>query len=209
MTGPEWTFFYFGWNTAKPWFKDKRVRRAMAYAFDHKEMLEKLNYGLTQPGNGPFNPTSKMYPKKKLPFFEQDLDKAEELLQAAGWEDSDEDGVLDKNGVKFEFTIICGDVPERVRMCALLKENLEQIGIKCNVRPMEIATLFGKLEARDYDAVFAGFGTAPTQIPATTFIQPARSSRAETMADIPILMLMAYLSLANRWRATRKNASGL
>jgi peptide/nickel transport system substrate-binding protein len=159
VTGPEWTFFYFGWNTAKPWFKDKRVRRAMAYAFDHKEMLEKLNYGLTQPGNGPFNPTSKMYPKKKLPFFEQDLDKAEELLQAAGWEDSDEDGVLDKNGVKFEFTIICGDVPERVRMCALLKDNLEQIGIKCNVRPMEIATLFGKLEARDYDAVFAGFGT--------------------------------------------------
>lgn len=162
-TGTEWSFFYIGWNNARPWFKDRRVRRAMAYAFDHKEMLEKLNYGLTEPANGPFNPQSWMYPKDPPPFFERDLDKAEELLREAGWEDHDDDGVLDKEidgeTVRFEFTAIVAEVPDRVRIAALLKDNLEQLGIVCNVRPMEISTLFAKMEERDFDAVLAGFST--------------------------------------------------
>jgi peptide/nickel transport system substrate-binding protein len=40
-----------------------------------------------------------------------------------------------------------------------MKDNLEQLGIVCNVRPMEIATLFAQMEKRDFDAVFAGFST--------------------------------------------------
>jgi len=126
-------------------------------------MLDKHNYGLTEPANGPFNPRSWMYPKESPPFFTRDLDKAEALLREAGWEDHDNDGVLDKEidgeTVRFEFTIICAEVPERVRLCALLKDNLDQLGIICNVRPMEIATVFAKLESRDYDAVMAGFST--------------------------------------------------
>jgi peptide/nickel transport system substrate-binding protein len=162
VTGPESTFFYFGWNQARTLFKDRRVRQAMAYAFDHKEMLEKQLYGLYQPANGPYNPGSWMYPKKDLPFFERDLDKAERLLREAGWEDHDGDGVLDQEidgkSVRFEFTILVAEIPDRVRLCALLKDNLDQIGIVCNVRPMEIATLFAKMETRDFDAVFAGWG---------------------------------------------------
>jgi peptide/nickel transport system substrate-binding protein len=161
--GTEWTYFYFGWNNARPWFNDRRVRRAMTYAFDHKEMLEKHNYGLTEPANGPFHPTSWMAPKKPLPFFHRDLDQAEKLLHEAGWEDHDGDGVLDKEidgqTVRFEFTILVGQIPERVKLCALLKDNLEQLGIVCNVRPMELATLFAQVETRDFDALFAGWGT--------------------------------------------------
>src|SRR5262249_19167874 len=38
--GVEWTYFYFGWNVnsdSAPFFKDRKVREAMAYAFDYKE----------------------------------------------------------------------------------------------------------------------------------------------------------------------------
>jgi peptide/nickel transport system substrate-binding protein len=162
-TGNEWTYFFFSWNNARPWFKDRRVRQAMGYAFDHKEMLEKLNFGLFEPANGPFHPRAWMAPKQPLPFYERDLDKAEALLREAGWEDHDGDGVLDReidgNSVRFEFTILVAQVPERIRLCALLKDNLEQIGIVCNVRPMELASLFAQMETRDFDAAFAGFSS--------------------------------------------------
>jgi peptide/nickel transport system substrate-binding protein len=162
-SGLEWTYFYFGWNNARPWFKDRRVRQALGYAFDHKEMLEKLNFGLTEPANGPFHSKSWMAPEAPLPFYQRDLDKAEALLLEAGWEDHDGDGVLDKQidgqDVKFEFTILVGQVPERVRLCALLKDNLEQLGIVCDVQPMELASLFAKMQTRDFDAAFAGWST--------------------------------------------------
>jgi len=40
VTAPEWVSFHFGWNIKTPFFADRRVRRAMSYAFDHDRMLE-------------------------------------------------------------------------------------------------------------------------------------------------------------------------
>lgn len=163
VSGLEWVYYYFGWNLKNPLFQDRRVRQALAYAFNHEEMLQKLNHGLTEPCNGIFHPTSWMAPKKSPPPYKQDLDKAETLLQEAGWEDADGDGVLEKeiNGQvkKFEFTINCSNVPDRVRICALLKQNLDQLGIVCNVKPLEGVTLQAAMDSRNYDAVFAGWGT--------------------------------------------------
>jgi len=161
-TGTEWVYFYFGWNCKSPYFSDPRVRKAMSYAFDHEE-LEKLNYRLYERCNGMFHPSSWMAPKKPRPFLKQDLDKAEDLLTAAGWTDSDGDGVLDKtiNGkkVKFEFTILVSVAPERVRYCNLLRQNLKQVGIDCNVRALEVTVLSQELLEHKFDAYFSGWGT--------------------------------------------------
>ncbi|MFM8378804.1 MAG: ABC transporter substrate-binding protein, partial [Planctomycetia bacterium] len=90
-TAPEWVSFHFGWNIDTPFFADRRVRRAMTYAFDHDAMLDRLCYGLYTPATGPFHETSWMAPKKKLAPSKQDLDKAEALLDEAGWTDHDND----------------------------------------------------------------------------------------------------------------------
>src|SRR5205823_12561358 len=45
VSGPEWPYMYVGWNmdTKKvPFFGDRRVREAMAYAFNEKQMLNDL-----------------------------------------------------------------------------------------------------------------------------------------------------------------------
>ena len=63
VTAPEWVSFHFGWNIDTPFFADRRVRRAMSYAFDHDRMLEKLCYGLYEPAVGTFHHTSWMAPK--------------------------------------------------------------------------------------------------------------------------------------------------
>jgi len=161
--GLEWVFFYFGWNCQTPFFSDARVRQAMSWAFHHEEMLRKLRYGLDEPCNGIFHHTSRWAPKTPPPFYRQDLDRAEELLDEAGWVDSDGDGIRDKmiagRRQRFEFSIVTSNVPDRIALCNLLKENLDQIGVICHVRPMEFTVLQEKTMNHEFQAMFGGWGT--------------------------------------------------
>jgi peptide/nickel transport system substrate-binding protein len=163
VSGVEWTYFGFEWNLKSPYFSDIRVRKALAYAFDYREMLDKLFYGLYEQANGIFYPNAWMAPKQKMPFYKQDLDKAEELLDQADWKDHDGDGIRDKKidgkVVKFEFSMLCPPLPDRVKLCALLKENLGQIGIICNVRQLEPTVMQEMLLKHNFEAAFGGWGT--------------------------------------------------
>lgn len=159
----EWTSFHFGWNIKTPYFEDKRVRWAMGYAFDHEELIQKLRYGLDEPCTGMFHPESKWSAKPAPQPLKQDIAKAEQLLDEAGWIDSDGDGIRDKevNGrrIPFEFTILVGNKPDRIAICTLLKQSLEQIGVRCNINPLEVTVLFDKLAQKEFQAFFAGLGT--------------------------------------------------
>ena len=170
----EWVYYYFGWNNRSPFFRDVRVRQAMSYAFNHQELLERHRFGLDEAAQGIFHKTSRWAPTTLPAPYTQDLDKAEDLLAAAGWEDSDNDGVLDniveldsdfdgkidgKRRMRFEFTILVSNKQERIDICTLLQENLDQIGIRCNVKPVEFTTLQQLSRDHQFDAIFAGWGT--------------------------------------------------
>ncbi|MBX7166225.1 MAG: peptide ABC transporter substrate-binding protein [Pirellulales bacterium] len=159
----EWTFFFFGWNLKRPYFDDALTRRAMSYAFDYKVLFERLLYGLTEPCTGIFYKDSWMAPKQPTGPYYQDLDKAEELLAAAGWADHDNDGVLDKlvdgKPLRFEFTLLVRNEDLRIKICNLLRENLDQLGIVCNVRPLEATTLQQLTFDKQFDAYYGGWGT--------------------------------------------------
>ncbi|MFM7205928.1 MAG: peptide-binding protein [Planctomycetaceae bacterium] len=162
-TAPEWVSFHFAWNIGTPFFADRRVRRAMSYAFDHDRMLEKICLGLYQPCAGNFAPGSWMSGPKKLEPYKQDLDRAEALLDEAGWTDHDNDGIRDKeiDGrlVPFEFTVLVNQQPFRIAICTLLRENLEQIGVIANVRPVEVTALQEMMQKRNFQACFSGWGS--------------------------------------------------
>jgi peptide/nickel transport system substrate-binding protein len=126
-------------------------------------MLERLCYGLCKPAAGPFPDDSWMASKKKLPAYRQNLDKAEALLDEAGWIDRDNDGTRDKeiDGrlVPFEFSILVHQQPLRIAICTLLKENLEQVGVRVNVRPTEATVIQDLTQKRKFQAFFGGWGS--------------------------------------------------
>ncbi len=170
----EWVYFYFGWNSRSPFFRDARVRRAMSLAFNHAEMMERHRKGMDEQSQGIFHRTSPWAPEKLPAAYRQDLDRAEDLLEAAGWQDTDGDGVLDGmvfldpefdgqlEGVKrlpFKFTIATSNRSDRIALCELLRENLDQIGIVCNVRPVEFTVLQQMAREHKFHAQFAGWGT--------------------------------------------------
>src|SRR5262249_21785179 len=141
VNGEDWTFNFMAWNMKpipdNPFFKDVRVRQAMSYTFDYDEYLQKLCYGLFDPAGGNFHPHSWMHNPDTKPYH-RDLDKAEELLEAAGWKDSDGDGIRDKvvDGKKwnFDFTMTVPIVGSGEATAVLLKEDLAKIGIQMQIK---------------------------------------------------------------------------
>lgn len=173
-TAPEWSEFHIEWNqrTAdgtkdNPFFGDRRVRWAMTYAFDYDEMLKTILRGLCEQGQGTFHPQSWMFPKSPPALVKQDLDKAEDLLDEAGWTDSDGDGIRDKEFdgriVPFEFQLMCSQSETGIQVATLMKECLEQVGIVANAKPTEFVVMQDKLLKHEFDACLGGWsaGTDP------------------------------------------------
>jgi peptide/nickel transport system substrate-binding protein len=166
VSGPEWKYMYIGWNLDTkrvPFFGDLRVRQAMAYAMNYKEMLDDLCYGLYTQCTGVSHPDSWMYPKDPAPPFYFDLDKAEDLLDEAGWVDSDGDGIRDKeiDGklVPFEFSLLVSNKPDRIAICNLLRENLESIGVACSITPLEAAVFQERVFNKNFEAEMSGWAS--------------------------------------------------
>jgi peptide/nickel transport system substrate-binding protein len=160
--GTEWTEFHFDWNLKSPYFEDKRVRQAMSFAFDYDEFLNKICHGLYQPCSGTFHPAAWYFPKNGPKPYHQDLDKAEDLLDAAGWKDTNGDGIRDKEvdgrRIPLEFTMLTYQTETGIQAATLLKECLAKIGVTCNVKPTEFTVLVDAQQKRKFDAAMAGWG---------------------------------------------------
>jgi len=163
VMAPEWTEFHFLWNVKSPYFSDKRARWAMSYAMDYDELLNTICRDLYAQGQGTFNPQSWMFPKNGPQPLKQDLDKAEDLLDEAGWVDSDGDGIRDKtiNGrvVPFEFQLMTTQTDTGIQTATLMKECLDQIGVIANVKPTEFVVMQDKFLKHEFDGALGGWGT--------------------------------------------------
>jgi peptide/nickel transport system substrate-binding protein len=155
---PAMRYDYLAFNLEHPLFRDKRVRQAMAYAVNKQEIIDGVYEGLAVPSTGPFPPMSWACDPSIKPY-PYDLAKAKELLAQAGWTDSDHDGVLDRNGQKFEFTIITNQGNKvRETMALVLQNGLARVGIKVDVRIVEWSVFVEKIiKQKQFDAVLLGW----------------------------------------------------
>jgi peptide/nickel transport system substrate-binding protein len=148
---------YIGWNAEREYFKDGRVRLALTHLINRRAILDKLLFGLGEIVNGTFFIYSKNY-SKNLPPWPYDPARARELLREAGWVDSDNDGILDRRGKKFSFTLVYpvnSDYSEK--LAVILKEDLARAGIEMKINRYEWAVFVQKLNERDFDATSVGW----------------------------------------------------
>jgi peptide/nickel transport system substrate-binding protein len=148
---------FIAWNCKRPWFTDKRVRRAMTLLFDRESVNTKMYSGFARMVSGPFYINSWAYDKtvKPLPF---DPPAAKALLDETGWNDSNNDGVRDKDGkrLEFEMSIISGSAVA-AQFAQLLQEECARAGVKVNIRQIEGATFFDRIDKGDFDAAMFGW----------------------------------------------------
>ena len=143
---------WVGWNANRPFFSDNRVRKAMTMLLDRETIGETIFHGLVRTVSGTMFPGSPAYDNAIEPW-PYDPDTAYALLDEAGWVDSDQDGIRDKDGVPFRYEwIFPASVPEYEQLATVYKEQLDKAGIDVTLRPLEWATFLESVTKRDFDA---------------------------------------------------------
>jgi peptide/nickel transport system substrate-binding protein len=104
---PTFVFNFYAYNldTSKTdLFQDLEVRQALFYAQDRESMAKDIYLGYNEVANGTQPLLSFAYaPDEVETVYNFDPDKAKQLLESAGWVDSDGDGIREKNGKKLSF----------------------------------------------------------------------------------------------------------
>lgn len=146
-------YSYIGWNLTKPYFSDKLVRQALTHLVNRKLILQQILFDLGAVVTNPFYINSPEYDKSITPY-PYDPKKAYELLEQAGWTDTNGNGIRDKNGVEFEFEFLIPAGSETgEKIATILKEELDKTGIKMDIRKTEWAVFTTRLNERKFDAV--------------------------------------------------------
>ncbi len=161
-------YSYLAWNELNPLFQDKNVRLALSYLVDRKTIIEKVLYGDAVAIQSPvFYKNTKLL-NTELPEIPYDPEKAKQLLEKAGWTDSDRDGVLDKviNGKKtdFKFTFLSNTNPVRKQILLVVVDALKKVGIMAEVQELEWSVYLDKTKKHEFEATYSAW-TSPTLPP--------------------------------------------
>lgn len=143
---PRFNLYYESWddisgmnsliyNHHNPLFSDARVRRAITHAINRYELARVLNMWEDLPVvDVPF--TESQYWKRELPKpLQYDPVLSQRLLEEAGWHDENGDGVRERDGKEFRFSMI---VTLRNQPIAIyVQQKLKKIGIHAEITTLE------------------------------------------------------------------------
>jgi peptide/nickel transport system substrate-binding protein len=156
---------YIGMNMAQPKLSDVRVRKALAHLVDKKHLVEEVCSGLATSVNGPVSHLKKSY-NKDIPTINFNIEKANALLDEAGWIDTDGDNIRDKvvEGQKLSLSLkflypqgkqLYKDVGQ------VLKDEAIRAGIEINMIKSEGAVMIDDLKKREFDLTCLGWSQSP------------------------------------------------
>ncbi len=158
---------YVGYNQDRPVFRERDFRLALAYATPVERIIDEVFQGLAIRVSGPFLPGSSAADDsiEPIPF---DPDEAKRLLDAAGWRDTDGDGVRDKviDGARvpaaFDLMIFANS-PSFRAIAEIIQEEFRKIGVRVQITPAEWALFLEKLNSKEFDAAMLGWATGWTR----------------------------------------------
>ncbi len=169
-TGPIWErdwrkyrylsfgYTFLGYNLRHPFFQDVRVRRAISHAINRDALVSGVLLGQGVPAFGPYKPGTRPYNEHLRPYA-HDPEKARALLAEAGWKDTDEDGVLDKDGRPFAFTMLTNQGnTQRIKAAIIMQADLKKVGIDVRIRTVEWAAFIKEfVNTGRFDTVVLGW----------------------------------------------------
>ncbi len=146
------SYTYIGWNLRNPLFADARVRRALTMLIDREKIRKDVYFGLAETVSGSFFPKS-AYSDSTIQPWPYDPAAAKKLLAEAGWIDEDGDGILEKDGKKFTFTMLqIATSTIQPKMMPMIKETLAAGGIDMKIQNVEWSVYLQRLEQQTFEA---------------------------------------------------------
>ena len=134
-------------NAVEP-FTDVRVRQALCYAIDKREVIDMAFDGYGHPlGSSMYPAFTKYYDESLTDYYTKDIDKAKSLLAEAGY----------PNGFDMTITVPSNYQPH-VDTAQVLAELLKEIGVNATILPVEWATwLSDTYSGRQFQSTVIGF----------------------------------------------------
>ncbi len=145
------------------WFQNKNFRQAINYAIDRKSMIQNIAFGVAEPLFTAESLNS-IYLNRNLKAISRDKVKAMQLLKDEGFEYK-YGKLYDKNGnyVEFDLYTNAGNL-EREALGVMIKQDLEELGMKVNFKPIEFNSLVNKLtNTYDWDFAIMGLTGSPLE----------------------------------------------
>lgn len=145
---------------------DVALRKAMAYAIDTGRITANIYMNRAHVSDVPVAPDSWFY-NADSKIYEYRPDTAKEILSEAGYIDTDNDGILEKNGSKLSFTLLtnsASDNTTRLNVAELIADYLLECGIEIIIEtepfyidePHESSEFVQKLDNREFDIALFG-----------------------------------------------------
>ena len=143
-------------NSVKP-FDDVRVRQALCYAIDPQSIMDFVSDGKgVELGSSMYPSFKKYYMEELNDTYNQDIDKAKELLSEAGYPDG------------FEFTItVPSNYTQHVDTAQVIAEELKEIGVTANISQVEWNSWLSDVYTnRDFESTVIGVDASTLNAPA-------------------------------------------
>ena len=167
----EYNFLFFNLNhlggklppiaKKQAWFSKLEFRRAVSAAVDREGIVKLVYQGRAVPLWGQITPGNKLWGNPSLPKPPRSLDRARQLLRAAGFNWRSDGTLVDAGGEAVEFSIVSSaSNAERMKMATLLQDDLKQLGMRVHVVPLDFRALLDRLlTTKDYEACVLGLAS--------------------------------------------------
>lgn len=140
-------------NMKKPLWQDLDVRLAFSYAVDRQAVVDGILMGYGFPAYSPIQ--LNMFNNNEMNKFDYDIDKANELLDQAGWKLKN-DGFRYKNGEKLSFSLVAPSTDEvRVNIATYLASQFSNIGADVKAEALD----WSVINIEECDAFVLGWGS--------------------------------------------------
>jgi len=140
-------------------FTDVRVRQALMYALDRDLVVETVFQGLAVRADGTQPVLSIAYaPDRINTIYTYQPETASQLLEEAGWVDTDGDGVRDKNGEKFSFELLYSEGSAAYeQLIPYMQQAWAAVGVEMIPAQLPFSTLVDAGESGNFEAAILGF----------------------------------------------------
>ncbi|MET0933698.1 MAG: ABC transporter substrate-binding protein [Mycetocola sp.] len=141
-------------NTTRAPFDDRDVREAFLLSANVEAGIDSVFLGTSTYAGGPLSPVTRFYSPDFEDVYSYDLDRAKELLDVAGWSETDSDGYRTKDGKR--LTVSLPVTPEEwpaatVELFTQIQANAKQAGFEVKIDNVDGATGYGRNISFDYD----------------------------------------------------------
>ena len=149
-------------------FTDENLRKAFAYSLDRKQIVETIGQGVIPfEGNGGVSQATPGYSQEAADLYTFDADKANELLDEAGWTEKGADGIRSKDGEPLHVVLPYGAGSiinaDGAAILQGVKEQAKQVGFDVELIPVPISEFFsGAYSGPEAYDISAGYWTSVT-----------------------------------------------